>query len=248
MQRREVSVIVTTNYSPTAFRRTFSVTAVQVLAGLAGVLVLLVLAGLVVSSVSALRLSRLAYLERRNRDLEVEFAKLVRLRQRVVELEEQGRRMAEMLGVEQSPLAIDWSAGGPGSLDAAADTAAWGSHPVPALAPVSGAAVSRAFTDGHEGVDLAARSGALVRAAADGVVLARGTDSVYGRFVQLGHLQGYETYYGHLKDWRVSSGDSVRLGQTIGLVGSTGRSSAPHLHFEVRKDRIQVNPAQLVRF
>jgi len=245
--RREVSVIVSTNYSTSAFRRTFSLTAVQVIVAALGLMALVMLIGLLITAVSAARLARLEYLERRNRDLEREFAKLGQLKQRVEELEATERKMAAMLGVEQSPPPIDWSSG---RIDttAAMDSTRWGARPRPTRNPVPGAVVSRTSGTSHLGIDLAAQSGTPVLASGDGIVIGRGTDSVFGRFLLVSHLEGYDSYYGHLSDWRVASGDTVRQGQTIGLVGSTGRSSAPHLHFEIRKDRQPLDPRTLVRF
>jgi murein DD-endopeptidase MepM/ murein hydrolase activator NlpD len=95
---------------------------------------------------------------------------------------------------------------------------------------------------------VSAKAGSPVRASADGTVARRGADRVFGRFLLVGHAQGYETYYGHLEDWNVDQGDTVSAGQTIGWVGSTGRSTAPHLHFEVRKDGRPIDPATMVKF
>jgi murein DD-endopeptidase MepM/ murein hydrolase activator NlpD len=94
----------------------------------------------------------------------------------------------------------------------------------------------------------AAADGALVRATADAVVEQRGDDRQYGRFLLLKHGQGYESYYGHLKDWNVDKGDSVQAGQTIGWVGTTGKSTAPHLHLEIRKDGQRIDPASILKF
>ncbi len=247
MTRKEVSVIVSTNYSTSSFRRTFSMAAVQLIAAAAGLLVLLILAGLLVTLFSAARLGRLAYLEKRNRAMEQEFAKLSQLRQRVEELEASERKMAAMLGVEQAPPPIDWSSGRADTV-ARADSARWGAHPRPTLNPVPGAIVSRTAGAGHTGVDLAAQNGTPVLAAGDGIIIGRGTDSVFGRFVLVSHLEGYDSYYGHLAEWRAAAGDTVRQGQVIGQVGSTGRSSAPHLHFEVRRDQQPLDPRDFVRF
>ena len=70
----------------------------------------------------------------------------------------------------------------------------------------------------------------------------------YGRFLLLKHGQGYESYYGHLQDWNVDKGDTVQVGATIGWVGTTGKSTAPHLHFEIRKDGQRIDPATVLKF
>ena len=94
----------------------------------------------------------------------------------------------------------------------------------------------------HSGVDLAAPYGTTVRAAAAGVVTRVGYNSSLGRYVYLRHENGYETRYGHLSAQLVKTGQSVGQGDPIGREGSTGLSTGPHLHFEVRKDGRALNP------
>jgi murein DD-endopeptidase MepM/ murein hydrolase activator NlpD len=99
----------------------------------------------------------------------------------------------------------------------------------------------------HEGVDIAAPTGTGVRAAAEGRVRRTGYDAGgYGRFIEVQHPNGMSTLYGHLSRIDVASGDTIAPGQRIGLVGSTGRSTGPHLHFEVRRGDRQVNPAKIM--
>lgn len=100
---------------------------------------------------------------------------------------------------------------------------------------------------GHPGMDVAVPSGSYVRAARAGTVAEAGTDTVYGRYVRLDHRDGASSLYAHA-DWIfVASGDTVEGGEVIALSGNTGRSSAPHLHFEVRRDGRPVDPARLLR-
>jgi len=99
----------------------------------------------------------------------------------------------------------------------------------------------------HEGVDIAAPLGTTVYVAAEGRVLRTGYDAAgYGRFVEIRHPNGMSTLYGHLSRLDVASGDRVKAGGRIGLVGSTGRSTGPHLHFEVRRGERQVNPVKVM--
>lgn len=114
------------------------------------------------------------------------------------------------------------------------------------LQPVQGARVSSRFgmrSDPftghpafHNGVDLAAPEGTPVKAAAAGEVIFVGTRDYYGNLVVLKHENGYETWYGHLKTSFVLLNQRVNSGYILGEVGSTGRSTGPHLHFEVRKN------------
>lgn len=99
----------------------------------------------------------------------------------------------------------------------------------------------------HEGVDIAAPQGTGVFVAAEGSVIRTGYDAAgYGRFVEIRHPNGMSTLYGHLSRLDVASGDKVDGGQRIGLVGSTGRSTGPHLHFEVRRGDRQVDPVKVM--
>jgi murein DD-endopeptidase MepM/ murein hydrolase activator NlpD len=99
----------------------------------------------------------------------------------------------------------------------------------------------------HEGVDIAAPQGTAVYVAAEGSVLRSGYDAAgYGRFVEIRHPNGMSTLYGHLSRLDVASGDRLSAGERIGLVGSTGRSTGPHLHFEVRRGGQQINPVKVM--
>jgi len=94
----------------------------------------------------------------------------------------------------------------------------------------------------HAGVDFAGEEGSSVVAVAGGVVTHAGTRSGYGELVEINHGDGYVTRYGHHKKVLVKVGDVVKKGGQIGLMGSTGRSTGPHVHFEVLKDGRKENP------
>jgi len=94
----------------------------------------------------------------------------------------------------------------------------------------------------HNGVDLAAPSGTPVYATADGLVGMAQWFSSYGNYVQLEHGGELQTRYGHLTSYTVHPGDMVQKGDLIGYVGSTGRSTGPHLHYEVRVAGVPVDP------
>ncbi len=94
----------------------------------------------------------------------------------------------------------------------------------------------------HNGVDLAAPRGTPVYATADGVVEMAKYWGSYGNYVQIGHGGDLETRYAHLASYNVRDGEQVRKGDLIGYVGSTGRSTGPHLHYEVRVSGDPVNP------
>ena len=99
----------------------------------------------------------------------------------------------------------------------------------------------------HNGVDVAARRGTPVRATQDGRVAAVGESPHLGNYIIISHyVERYSSVYGHLERAHVRRGQIVERGQLIGAVGSTGRSTAPHLHFELRQGQRPVNPADLI--
>ena len=97
----------------------------------------------------------------------------------------------------------------------------------------------------HKGVDITAPTGTKVRTTADGIVVqAEMVAGGYGRLIIVDHGGGLQTYYAHLSRIQVRAGQEVRRGEVIGLVGTSGRTTAPHLHYEVRVGGIPRNPHQ----
>ena len=94
----------------------------------------------------------------------------------------------------------------------------------------------------HKGIDFEANTGDPVFSAADGVVSFTGVKSGYGNVVEVDHGNGYSTLYAHNSAFTVRSGDLVRAGQQVAKAGSTGRSTGPHIHFEVHANGVAVNP------
>jgi murein DD-endopeptidase MepM/ murein hydrolase activator NlpD len=99
----------------------------------------------------------------------------------------------------------------------------------------------------HTGVDISTAYGQPVIAPADGVVVFAGDAGGYGRLIVLEHGQGISTRYGHLASYAAAIGQSVRRGDVIGYVGRSGRSTGPHLHYEVRIQNVPVNPHKYLR-
>ncbi len=100
----------------------------------------------------------------------------------------------------------------------------------------------------HTGVDISVRSGTEVKATADGVVLRAGEDAVSGRYLVIDHGRGVTSAYGHNSELLVARGDQVRRGQLLALSGNTGRSTGPHLHYQIEIEREPVDPLLLARF
>ncbi len=153
-------------------------------------------------------------------------------------------------GDEQfSRLFADWKSLDSGSPTAPAPTT---TVSVPSRMPLDDARLTSGYgmrthpvTGGrraHKGIDLAAPTGTPVYATADGTVERANWFSSYGKFIKIDHGASMETRFAHLSKIFVSAGDRVKKGQLIGHVGSTGRSTGPHLHYEVRIDGKAVNP------
>ncbi|MEE0866106.1 MAG: M23 family metallopeptidase [Clostridia bacterium] len=120
------------------------------------------------------------------------------------------------------------------------------------IRPVSGIITSRFGAasairrSSHTGLDLATSSGTPIKAAASGTVTYAGYKGSYGNLMVITHQNGVQTYYGHCSQLFLSAGSTVSQGQSIGTVGSTGNSTGPHLHFEVRVNGIAYNPENYV--
>lgn len=119
-------------------------------------------------------------------------------------------------------------------------------YPVKASAVSSGFGARRDPVNGeksfHEGIDLRGNYGDIVKATADGKVIGQGYNEDYGRYILIGHDHKFTTLYAHNQKVMVHQGDKVVRGQTIALLGSTGRSTGPHLHYEIRRNNRPVNP------
>jgi len=107
--------------------------------------------------------------------------------------------------------------------------------------------ITQGYWDLHRAIDIDGREGQLVRASAAGTVTYASWDlSGYGYLVMIDHGNGYVTYYAHLFGFYVDVGDVVEQGLPIGALGNTGNSTGPHLHFEIRKDGVHLNPLGLL--
>jgi murein DD-endopeptidase MepM/ murein hydrolase activator NlpD len=125
----------------------------------------------------------------------------------------------------------------------------------PSIAPVRGI-----LTDGfggrsdpftrepgqHNAIDISSAVGQPIRTPADGIVVKAEWASGYGNVIYISHGYGYSTRYGHLSSFAVRPGQRIKRGETIGYVGSTGRSTGPHLHYEVRVNNNPVNPLEYI--
>jgi murein DD-endopeptidase MepM/ murein hydrolase activator NlpD len=123
-------------------------------------------------------------------------------------------------------------------------------NPAPVLWPLTERGfITQTLLEGaeeHPGIDIAVPEGSYIRASGPGRVAETGTDPVFGRFLRIEHADEIETLYAHASMILVRAGDVVRAGEVVGTTGSTGRSTAPHLHFEIRVDGVSVDPLTIV--
>lgn len=119
------------------------------------------------------------------------------------------------------------------------------------IKPVSGVLTSRfgaRWGRTHTGVDIGAPTGTTIKAANGGKVVFSGWKGTLGKLVVISHGNGIQTYYGHCSSLLVSAGETVSAGQAIAKVGSTGRSTGPHLHFEIRVNGSAINPQSYIGY
>jgi murein DD-endopeptidase MepM/ murein hydrolase activator NlpD len=199
--------------------------------------------------------ARVPRLEAELRQLDSERARVVELHRALEEVEEQYERVRQLLGADAPaagdpvlpPLRGDTNRTEPQE-DAAAAAAA--TNLVTLWPLTTPGFITRTLSGGatqHPGLDIATAQNAQIRATGPGRVRVAGIDDVYGQYVVLDHGSGVESVYGHASRLLVTAGDLVERGDVIALTGSTGRSTAPHLHFEVRLGGRAVDPLRFVR-
>ena len=192
------------------------------------------------------------------RRLEAENAKVAQLARTLAVLEQRYDQLRTMLGGDVVPA----SGSAPGRVPVARALQALApgmgspyetAPSVPRHWPIAdrgivtrGVATASARGGSHAGVDIAVPVSTPIRATGGGQVAESGTDDEYGLYVLLTHPDGFESMYGHASRLLVQAGDTVLAGEVIALSGSTGRSTAPHLHFEIRRDGRPIDPRSLV--
>jgi murein DD-endopeptidase MepM/ murein hydrolase activator NlpD len=232
------------------------------------ILMIVLVAGLAFVGVTYTRLALLALkterLETENRVLRQDNARIGEIEQELAIIESMRRQIGAWAGIVPDRIASDGSGEGyaftpnvwPRRYTYAIMRPFYAQidvHPTAMVAPATGW-VSRRYIDGdgggatHPGIDIAASTGTPVRCALGGVVKSAGWDDIYGNLIVVEHSDSLATVYGHNEKILVKEGDNVTRGQVIATIGSTGRSTAPHLHFEVLKYQKPVDPELYVRF
>jgi murein DD-endopeptidase MepM/ murein hydrolase activator NlpD len=191
-------------------------------------------------------------LRKENREMRQKYEKLRRFESEFGKLERRVVKIANALNVQEAAISYPKTSLVPKDslpdLTSLANMRGRGAGSVderhreaPSAYPVKGWITQR-FSSSHPGVDLAARNGAPVSSTMNGVVEFVGEHSSLGKIVEIVNKKGFKTMYGHLSRSTVAQGEEVKCGTLIGFVGSTGKSSAPHLHYEIRLDGIPHDP------
>jgi murein DD-endopeptidase MepM/ murein hydrolase activator NlpD len=194
--------------------------------------------------------ARVPGLNRELERLQAEREQVQELAGTLMRLERQYEQVRQMLGADQPATGSLWlPPAGSDSDELAVDT-------VRASLPNSWPLTQRGFITRehlgrlpgeHPGLDIAVAEGSYIRAAGAGVVVQSAEDPVYGRYVRVRHADGYESMYAHASVLFVSVDDRVERNEVIALSGNTGTSTAPHLHFEIRKDGEPIDPRTLMQ-
>ena len=190
-----------------------------------------------------------ANLEKEVQELRQELAQADKLREQLVENDQLRSKVLKLMGAANVPEAPSLAEARSSGADAELRLREGDfMRSVPRSWPVRGP-VTRSFLaagrdarDFHPGVDIAAAAGTAVRAAAAGTVTVAEFDAEYGYLIAVEHGLGLETRYGHNQRLSAAVGDRVERGQVVATVGNTGRTSGTHLHFEIRKDGVPVDP------
>ncbi len=217
--------------------------AVRWLAGLGAALAVALLAGVAFYGDVVGRARRVEHLERENRRLEAESAKVGRIVENLERSERTYRQIRSLAGLEDLP-ATAAAADAPAPEEGGSDPPPWdGSLPRGWPLAVKGFVTARfEGPDGHTGIDIAVPAETPVLATAPGRVSEAGFDSILGHYVVVTHEAGLETLYGHNARLLVAPGQRVGQSEAIAYSGSSGRSTAPHLHYEVREAGRAVDP------
>lgn len=250
--KRTLSIILLPDWGPAPRSLAITLRRARAIAAL-GLLVVVAFVGMAVTWVSLARRAAVADDLRIERDaLLARRDSTALLAERLAALQDQETQVRVLLGLEANRDSALWLVGAaPGAAAGDWATSAGDTARAPTMWPLT----ERGFVTqsllagdegGHPGIDIAIASGSYVRAAGGGEVIEAAEDPVYGRFVLIDHGNGVWTRYGHAVYLAVKRGQSVRRGEVIALSGSTGRSTAPHLHFEILRNGRAVDPLTMV--
>lgn len=195
----------------------------------------------------AAQAARVPFLSRKVETLQHDARRLDTLQIALTEMERRFQQVQQMMGVTPAPDAVSTAEFLVPNSDSVTPS-------LPSEWPLAvkgfvtrGSGGATEYSGPHPGLDIAVPIGTQVRASGAGTVVEVKNDNEYGKFVRLAHPDGYESVYAHSSEVYVKQGDHVAKGQVIALSGNSGRSTAPHLHFEVRRGGVAVDPLQLIK-
>ena len=247
------------------YSRTVSSRLFKLLVVLTSIWIIFLIGVTVVYTRLSIQASKSAMLQDENQRLREYFARVLDIEKSFKKNQELTARLAEMAGVNLQKLysqpEIEFDSIGSMAADTQADyrplTQAESTmtpdqlsrQHVPYGRPLYGW-ITRIFSEPedsslekHSGIDFAVREGTNVTATASGSVVSAGWDDVLGNFIVIDHENGFLTTYAHNRELLVKKGDRVTKGEIIALSGNTGHSSAPHLHYEILRDGVSIDPA-----
>ncbi len=257
-KKRGVTILIIPEGSTRSYGRKFSSSTLWTL--LAVVVIVLATFVFMVVNYSKVYFTALQVeiLRHRNQKLEEQWRKIVQIESDLASIRNTDQKIRKMLGTDLSPAPLasptpgvaelfeqsDISLGGPSAAVAQPDSGggpATSLDMIPTIWPARGW-LSRLYTSEHPAVDIAAPTGTPVVATISGTVMRAGWSDRYGRIIEIENEQGFVTAYGHNSRLLVKEGEVVSQGDVIAFVGSTGLSSAPHLHYEIRVKDKPVDP------
>jgi murein DD-endopeptidase MepM/ murein hydrolase activator NlpD len=269
MAKKQVDILIVPQGSQRSFKFKLSLLTVRIILGLAAFLLIFVVVMSVLHGKLLYDVVLGKSLKQENERLREYNSRIVELERELDEYKTFVARVAELAGidfngssqtqtadisedvesdtVQQASIVVeeeDTTAGVADSIAAEPDSL----RRIPYGSPIEGW-ITKSYTmnvpglsGAHPGVDFAAKTGTEVKATADGITVLADWDETYGNLVAIDHGNGFTTYYGHNSKNLVKVGDKVSKGDVVALSGNTGRSSAPHLHYEIRKDDVPVDP------
>ncbi|MEW6685289.1 MAG: M23 family metallopeptidase [Candidatus Edwardsbacteria bacterium] len=206
-----------------------------------------------------LKAAKYEIITRRNAKLEIEFEKLSKVKSDLAQMRQIEEKVKNMLQAEKTPPFLDLSQINVSVKDTekikppshiTEMITDWSEEEkrqrsIPKIMPTNGW-ISREFSSEHKGIDIAATSGTPIFTPADGQVTFAGWDSLYGHYLIIDHGYGFTTHFGHCSALLVKVGAPVRRGEIIAFVGSSGKSTGPHLHYQVYLNDLPVDPRQYI--
>ncbi len=243
--RKEFSFIIIPPSSKRPWEKRVSLKTIRILTIIAGIII----AGLGFLIYNSFKvhyeLAEYYYLKRENQNLKERINKLIEIEKRVGYIDRESKKIKKMLGIDKSPPPVDFTKAvftyKPPKPESVIEDSIQKAFKLKVL-PTTGFIVTRGFSSAHPGIDLATEEGSPAFASAQGVIEKIGSDPVYGNFLIIRHTKDYKTFYGHLIRVVKEEGDSVKPGDIIGFIGTIGRASGPHLHFEVIYKGREIDP------